>query len=111
MFDTPESPQEQQRRSGMQYFPCAVILILLILLFIGGTAAILYLVFSEYSGVRNIWLLACGAPFAVVSLLIITALSLYTRYGKPLRQIFNAIDSVAEGDLAVRVPDDDSPQF
>ncbi|MGE5461878.1 MAG: sensor histidine kinase [Syntrophothermus sp.] len=57
------------------------------------------------------WLLVCGAPVVVVVLAVLTVFTLYTRYGRPLRQMFNAIDSVAEGDLTVRVPEDDSPQF
>lgn len=57
------------------------------------------------------WLLVCGAPVVVVVLVVLTVFTLYTRYGRPLRQMFNAIDSVAEGDLTVRVPEDDSPQF
>jgi signal transduction histidine kinase len=81
------------------------------LLFVGGAAAALYLLFSEYSGVRNIWLLACGAPFALVVVVITTASTLYSRYGRPLRQLFKALDAVAKGDLSVRVPKDDSPQF
>ncbi|MBI5945891.1 MAG: HAMP domain-containing protein [Chloroflexi bacterium] len=80
-------------------------------LFIGGSAAALYLIFSEYAGVKNIWLLLCGAPFAVALLAIFTAFNLYTRFGKPMGQIFNAIDSIAEGNLSVRVPVSDSPQF
>jgi signal transduction histidine kinase len=47
----------------------------------------------------------------VVVVGLFTVYSLYSRYGRPLRQIFDAIDSVAEGNLAVRVPDDNSPQF
>jgi len=82
-----------------------------ILLFVGGAAALLYLIFSEYSGVRNIWLLVCGAPVGVILLILVAVFTLYTRFGKPMEQIVNAIDSVAEGDLSVRVPDDDSPQF
>jgi len=107
---TNPSPSKKQD-SEWRYFPCVIFFFLLVLLFIGGAAAALYLVFSEYSGVRNIWLLACGAPVAVILVLIITAFTLYTRYGKPLRDIFKAIDSVAEGNLSVRVPNDDSPQF
>lgn len=101
----------KKRRGARRFFPFAFFFLGIILLFVGGTAAVLYLIFSEYSGVRNIWLLVCGAPFAVVLLMVITAFTLYTRFGRPLGQIFNAIDSVAEGDLSVRVPDDDSPQF
>lgn len=106
-----ESSPPAEQNNKWQFFPCAIIVILLVLLFLGGTAALLYLLFSEYSGVRNIWLLVCGAPLAVVAILIVTAFTLYTRYGRPLRQIFHAIDTVAEGDLSVRVPNDDSPQF
>ena len=109
MTDPSISPQKQERE--FRYFPAVLFFLFILLLFIGGSAAVLYLLFSEYSGVRNIWLLVCGAPVVVIFLLILTAFTLYTRYGKPLRQIFHAIDSVSEGDLAVRVPDDDSPQF
>ncbi len=91
--------------------PFLVFLFAVILLFIGGSAAILYLVFSEYSGIRNIWLLICGTPLVVVVLLFLIIYTLYSIYGRPLRQIFSAIDSVAEGDLTVRVPEDNSPQF
>jgi signal transduction histidine kinase len=109
MADNPVPPQKQNDES--RYLPCAFFLFIILLLFFGGTAAVLYLVFSEYAGVRNVWLLACGAPVAVVLFILITGFTLYSRYGRPLRQILNAIDSVAEGDLAVRVPNDDSPQF
>lgn len=100
-----------KRRGNRRFFPAAFFFFGIILLFIGGVAAVLYLIFSEYSGVRNIWILVCGAPFAIVLFVIITAFTLYSRFGRPLRRIFNAIDSVAEGDLSVRVPDDNSPQF
>lgn len=99
------------RRGGGRFLPFILFILLFLLLFIGGTAAIFYLIFSEYTGVRNIWLLVCGAPFVVVLLGFITVFTLYSRYGRPLRQILNAIDSVAEGNLSARVPDDDSPQF
>ena len=106
-----DSSPRQRWRGGRRFFPFVIFFFGVISLFIGGIAAILYLIFSEYSGVRNIWLLVCGAPFAIILLAIITIFTLYSRFGKPLGQIFNAIDSVAEGDLSVRVPDDDSPQF
>jgi two-component system sensor histidine kinase BaeS len=76
-----------------------------------GASAFLYLLFSGYSGIKDIWLLLCGVPFAVVTIAIIGAFLFYIRSGRPLGQIFNAIDSVAEGDLSVRVPVSDSSQF
>ncbi|NOT05587.1 MAG: HAMP domain-containing histidine kinase [Anaerolineales bacterium] len=107
------SPHRFQRRwrGGRRFFPFAIFFFSVLSLFIGGTAAILYLIFSEYSGVRNIWLLVCGAPFAIILFAIITIFTLYARLGRPLGQIFSAIDSVAEGNLSVRVPEDNSPQF
>ncbi len=103
--------QEGEWRQGARFLPFFLFFLAVVLLFVSGTAAVLYLVFSEYSGVRNVWLLFCGVPFALVLVAIFIISNLYTRYGRPLRQIFKAIDSVAEGDLNVRVPDDDSPQF
>ena len=81
------------------------------MLFTGGTAAILYWVFSEYAGVRNIWLLLCGTPVALVTLAFFTIFTLYNRFGKPMGQIFNTIDSVAEGNLSARVPENNSDMF
>ena len=104
------SPTSEPRSAG-RFLPLILFIFVVTLLFIGGSAAALYLIFSEYSGIRNIWLLVCCAPFAVVVLVFFTVYTLYQRYGRPLRQMFSAIDSVAEGDLSVRVPEDNSPQF
>ena len=100
-----------RQRSEFRYVPVLIFLFFTIMFFIGGSAAIFYLIFSEYTGVRNIWLLVCGAPFVVVVLGFITVYTLYSRYGRPLRQILSAIDSIGQGDLSVRVPEDSSPQF
>ena len=109
--ETSKTTHEREWQGGMRFLPVALFFIAVILIFIGGSAALLYNLFSEYSGIRNIWLLVCGVPFALVIVVIIIIFNLYTRFGKPLRQIFGAIDSVAEGDLSVRVPEDSSPQF
>ena len=107
------SPPHLQRRwrGSRRFFPFAFFFFGTIMLFTGGTAAILYWVFSEYAGVRNIWLLLCGTPVALIILAIITIAALYNRFGKPLGQIFNAIDSVAEGNLSARVPENNSDMF
>lgn len=109
MTDQPAAPRKSD--DGMRYAPYALFVIVVGLLFVGGTAATLYLVFAEYTGVRNVWILACGAPVAVVLVGLLIVYSLYARYGRPLRRILRAIDTVAGGDLSVRVPADDSPQF
>lgn len=106
-----DNSSTSEHRSEFRFLPIILFILIAIMLFIGGSAAISYLIFSEYTGVRNIWLLICGAPFVVVLLGFFTVYTLYSRYGRPLRQILNAIDSVGEGKLSVRVPEDNSPQF
>lgn len=80
-------------------------------LFIGGIAALLYLLFSEYSGVRNIWILICGAPVLLATFLIFVLFNLYTRFGKPLEGLFDTINAVEGGDLSARVPENKSDLF
>ncbi len=108
-----ESPQtdSSERRSEFRFLPVILFLLFAIMLFVGGSAAVSYLIFSEYTGIRNIWLLVCGAPFILAVLGLFAVYTLYSRFGRPLRQILHAIDSVGEGNLSVRVPEDNSPQF
>lgn len=102
------NPQAQRRARRFFYF---VFFIFASLLFVGGTAAFLYWLFSEFSGIRNIWLLACGTPFVIVIIAIIVIFNLYNRFGRPLEKMFNAIDAVAEGNLSIRVPENASDMF
>ena len=101
----------RRRRGGRRLFPFAFFFFGFFMLFIGGIAALLYWAFTEYSGVRNIWLLVCGAPSVVIILAFFTVFRMYMRFGKPMEQIFNAIDSIAEGNLSVRVPENKSDMF
>lgn len=102
---------EGRQRDGMRWLPFALFFLVIVLLFIGGSAAALYAVFSEFSGIQNIWLLICGFPVLLIFVIVLIIFNLYTRYGSPLRQMFSAIDSVSAGNLSVRVPEDNSPQF
>jgi signal transduction histidine kinase len=97
-------------RRANRFLPFAFIFFT-ILLFIAGAAAFLYWLFSEYSGIRNIWLLACGAPVIFVALIIFILFNLWNRYGRPMENMFNAIDAVSEGNLSVRVPESNSDMF
>lgn len=98
---------EPQGRTG-RFVPFAIFFLISALLFLGGVAALLYLVFSKYSGVQNIWLLVCCAPVVIVVLGFITLFNLYLRLGRPLEDLFNAINTVEEGDLSVRVSETSS---
>jgi len=53
----------------------------------------------------------CGIPlFFIVTVSIISGLA-FRRFGKPLSEIFSAIDAVSEGDLTARAPEDYPRQF
>jgi two-component system OmpR family sensor kinase/two-component system sensor histidine kinase BaeS len=101
----------KRRHSARRFVPFAIFFVISAFLFVGGAAAILYLIFSEYSGVRNIWLLICGAPVVLVVFAIATVFNLYTRFGRPLEQLFKTINAVEAGDLSARVPEAKSEMF
>lgn len=104
-------PQIPRHRRGRRFLPFGFFFFGVFSLFFGGMAAILYWAFTEYSGIRNIWLLVCAAPVAVIVLAVFTMFTMYIRFGKPLGDIFNTIDAVAEGNLSARVPENKSDMF
>jgi signal transduction histidine kinase len=106
-----DETQAKRRRATRRFLSFVIFFLITAFIFVGGTAAILYLVFSKYSGVRNIWILVCGAPVVLVVLLFFTISNLYTRFGRPLEQLFNAINAVEAGNLSVRVPENKSDMF
>jgi two-component system OmpR family sensor kinase/two-component system sensor histidine kinase BaeS len=103
------SPAQPRRAQRFALF--AIFFLVSALIFVGGSSAIIYLLFSQYSGVRNIWILFCGAPVLLGVFVLLTVFNLYLRVGRPLEQLFNAINAVEEGNLAVRVPEVKSDMF
>ncbi|NOH03791.1 MAG: HAMP domain-containing histidine kinase [Chloroflexi bacterium] len=67
--------------------------------------------FNHNPNAKNSWILLCAAPFGLILILFFTVINLYTRFGKPLEQMFNTIDAVAEGNLSARVPENRSDMF
>ncbi|HEY5731211.1 MAG TPA: histidine kinase dimerization/phospho-acceptor domain-containing protein, partial [Anaerolineales bacterium] len=108
---TQKTSSGKKRRSGFRFFPVALFFIGILFLFIGGSAAFLYSIFSEYTGMRNWWLLFCGAPVVLIVLGFITLINLYVRFGKPLEELFNAINAVEDGNLSIRVRENNSDMF
>jgi len=102
------SPPPNRRH---RFIPLVIFFILTVFLFVGGIAAFLYLLFSQYTNIRNIWILVCGAPVVLVVILFITAFNLYLHYGKPLEEFFKTINAVEEGNLSARVPENKSDMF
>ncbi len=100
-----------RHRAINRFIRFAIFFVISVFLFVGGGAALLYLVFSNYTGIQNIWLLVCGAPFAFIVMLLLLVINLYMRFGRPLEELFNAINAVEAGNLATRVPEDKSDLF
>src|SRR5688572_17812096 len=100
MSEHPTHRTSKRPRGRRRFFPFFPLFFFVTIFFIGGTAALFYLLFSQHMHARNIWLLVCGAPFVVVLIIIFTIFNLYIRFGKPLESLFSAIDSVAEGKLS-----------
>jgi signal transduction histidine kinase len=109
MFDylSPAKP----RRTVDRLIRLLISVMIQTLFFLAGASVLFYLLSSKSSEIRNLGLLLYGAPLAVIFMAIVGAFIFYIRYGRPLGQIFNAIDSVAEGDLSVRLPLSNSSQF
>ena len=103
------TPPQKQRRHRIVLF--VIFLVLTVFLFVGGIAALLYLLFSQYTNIRNIWLLVCGAPVVLVVILFFIVFNLYLRFGKPLEEFFKTINAVEEGNLSARVPESNSDMF
>jgi signal transduction histidine kinase len=77
------------------------------LLFIIGIGLILYLVLTQQTElIRGSWVfLLCGIPFIFIFIASMVGSLTFRRFGRPMTDIFSAIDSIAEGDLSVRVPE------
>lgn len=104
-------PNPSRSRRVTRALGISLIFIISAFIFVGGTAAILYWLFSQYTGVRNIWILFCGAPVVLMVILLTIVINLYLRFGRPLEELFNAIDAVEEGNLSVRVAEKKSDMF
>jgi two-component system OmpR family sensor kinase/two-component system sensor histidine kinase BaeS len=101
------SPSSRRYR----FVPYVFAFFAIIVCFFGGGAALLYFLFTEYSNIRNIWLLVCGAPVVFVAVGVFVIFNLYIRYARPLEQLFDTINAVEAGDLSARVPDNKSDMY
>ena len=104
------STPPQNRRAG-RFIPFAIFFLFIILCFVGGLSAILFEIFTTSTGAKYSWLLLCGGPVVLVVLAVFIISNLYFRFGRPLEQLFDAINSVEEGNLSVRVPNSNSDMF
>jgi two-component system OmpR family sensor kinase/two-component system sensor histidine kinase BaeS len=106
-------PSHWQHRRRFVFWPFVIVFGGITLLFIIGIGLIIYLVLTQQTElIRGSWvLLLCGIPFVFIFLASIIGNLTFRRFGRPFSDIFSAIDSIAEGDLSVRVPERYPRQF
>lgn len=104
------TPTNRPRRA-IRFFVALLLVFLILVSFVGGFSALLFEAFTQSSTAKYSWLLLCGGPVLFVTLVVFVLFNLYMRFGRPLEQLFNAINKVEEGDLSVRVPENKSDMF
>jgi two-component system OmpR family sensor kinase/two-component system sensor histidine kinase BaeS len=104
------TPSNRPRRA-IRFFAYLLLFFLILVCFVGGFSAILFELFSQSSTAKSSWLLLCGGPVVFVTLVVFVLFNLYMRFGRPLEQLFKTINAVEEGDLSVRVPENNSDMF
>ena len=105
------SDPPRPRRRAWRSLPLAVLAGAILLCFVGGAAASLFQLFARSPEARNSWLLLCGAPCGLVIVGLVIIINLYIRFGRPMEELFAAINAVGEGNLAARVPENRSDMF
>jgi len=106
-------PLHWRRNRRFVFWPFAIVFGGITLLFMVGIGLIIYLVLTQQTEqIRGSWwLLLCGIPFVFIFIATMIGNFTFRRFGRPMSDIFSAIDSVAEGDLSVRVSENYPRQF
>jgi len=99
----------RRRKRRFLFFRFAAIFGLIVLLIVGGMAALAFLLTRLFEGSGQIallvWIGGCGLSLALPLLAMGMARRAFHRITTPLANIMSAADAVAEGDLSVRVPE------
>jgi two-component system OmpR family sensor kinase/two-component system sensor histidine kinase BaeS len=83
------------------------------ILFFITIGVIVYLAITQGTGQfrSGILIPLCGVPLVFIVIIYIAANFTFRRFGQPMADIFLAIDSIADGNLSVRVPEDYPREF
>jgi signal transduction histidine kinase len=101
-------------KEGRRFFlPFAIFFGGIAILFLAAIGIVVY--FATTLGNGNfhpsLAMLVCGVPIVFFIVTSIIGSFTFRRYGRPMTNIFSAIDSISEGDLSVRVPEHYPRQF
>ena len=103
----PRWPQAWRRKRGLLFFRFAGVFGFMVLLVLGGMAALAFLLTQLFGGDGQtavlVWFGGCGLSLALPLLAGVLALRVFRDVATPLADVMAAADAVAEGDLRVRV--------
>ncbi len=82
-------------------------------LFLAAIGIIIYFAISSGDGHfhASMLIFVCAVPIVFFIITTIVGSITFRRFGRPMTNIFSAIDSISEGDLSVRVPEHYPRQF
>jgi signal transduction histidine kinase len=101
-------------KEGRRFFlPFAIFFGGIALLFLTVIGIVVYFATTLGNGHfhPSLAMLVCGVPIVFFIVTAIIGSFTFRRYGRPMTNIFSAIDSISEGDLSVRVPEHYPRQF
>ena len=113
----PHSAHHRWRNSRRFFLPFAIFFGGVAFLFLIAIGVIIYFSMTQgmehfHNGMRPpIPVFICIIPIAFFIIASVAGNFTFRRYGRPMTQIFSAIDAISEGDLSVRVPEHYPRQF
>ena len=103
-----DRPQAWRRKRGRLFSRFAGIFGFIVLMVLGGMAALAFLLARLFGGdgqtAALVWIGGCGLSLALPLLAVGLAVRAFQDIATPLAGVMAAADAVAEGDLSVRVP-------
>jgi len=103
----PKGPRKWKRKRGLLFFRFAGVFGFMVLLVLGGMAALAFLLTRLFGGDGQtavlVWVGGCGLSLALPLLAVVLAVGAFRGIAMPLADLMAAADAVAEGDLSVRV--------
>jgi two-component system OmpR family sensor kinase/two-component system sensor histidine kinase BaeS len=113
-FSRPHHFPPRHWKEGRRFFwPFAIFFGGITFLFLAAIGIIIYFAVTLGDGRfhASMLLFVCAVPIAFFIITAIIGSFTFRRFGRPMTNIFSAIDSVSEGDLSVRVPEHYPRQF
>jgi two-component system sensor histidine kinase BaeS len=102
-------PLEWRRRRGCLFLRFAGAFGFMIVLVLGGMAALAFLLTRLFGGDGQtallVWMGGCGLSLALPLMAIGLAVLVFRRVTTPLADVMAAADAIGEGDLSIRVPE------